>query len=229
MSAQADRALSLGAEVNGYPERVEGVLDDLESILAAPEDAEAALAAIDALGHAWDPRAVRLLVDLVDSADTDLRVREALVRALPCGADDSSVRDDVTDVLIRMSADDAPTVRSWSCFGLGQLNADSGPAVAALAARLADDDLDTRQEAIAALATIGDDRALPACEHELDADPDTITLLTLQTAAELASPALLQRLEQLRAAWAGQHDRHTEALELAIERCQPVPRDGNRP
>ena len=138
MSAQADRALSLGAEVNGHPERVEGVLDDLEAMLAAPEDAEAALAAIDALGHAWDPRAVRLLLDLVDSADTDLRVREALVRALPCGADDSSVRDDVTDVLIRMSADDAPTVRSWSCFGLGQLNADSGPAVSALAARLVD-------------------------------------------------------------------------------------------
>ena len=171
---------------------------------------------------------MRLLLDLVDSADTDLRVREALVRALPCGADDTSVRDDVTDVLIRMSADDAPTVRSWSCFGLGQLTLT--PAGGGRARRrLADDDLDTRQEAIAALATIGDDRALPACEHELDADPDTITLLTLQTAAELASPALLQRLEQLRAAWAGQHDRHTEALVFAIERCQPVPRDGNRP
>jgi HEAT repeat protein len=220
MGAQAELADRLGEAVNGHPELVASVVPQLEGILRAPEDVTALVAAIDAAGHAWDPRAVVLLLDLVDPAHPDGQLRLSLAQALQCGSDDEPVRDRVIDVLIPLTRDELGDVRDWACFGLGQLEADSLEARDALAARLDDEHVDARQEALFALATLRDQRARAACAREL-ADPDAIGLLVLRAAAALAEPSLLPLLNDLADEWAADDDCHTQALALAVEACSP--------
>jgi HEAT repeat protein len=219
---QQERAEILGEMVNGHPELVEQVLPELEMILRDPEDPYALTAAIIALGHAWDPRAAALLVDLVSPRHPESDVRLELARALPGGADTEPLRSRAVVVLTGLTADKNDDVRDWACFGLGALAADGASVREALVARLDDDHVDTRCEALLALAMTGDVRALAAVIAQLDRpDPGDIRMLELRAAAELADPRLLPSLQRLDLAWAGDDpDDHARALAYALQRCQ---------
>jgi hypothetical protein len=222
---QEDRAAVLGDLVNGHPEKIADVLPELEAILRDPDDHYALVEAIIALGHAWDPRAAALLVDLVDADHPEAIVRLALVRALPGGATEEPLRGQAIAILVTRTADEVDEVRDWACFGLGQLDADGDEVRAALVARLADEHTDTRCEALLALAKTGDSRAIEQTIARLSvANPDQIYLLEVQAAGELADPVLLVSLVRLQGRWTDDADRHTQALEFAIKRCQPFQR-----
>ncbi len=92
----------------------------------------------------------------------------------------------------------------------------------ALLGNLHHDELDTRSEALLALAKLGDPASLTATLERLGADPDAVAVLELQAAAELADPALLPALEHLAQVWAGDEDEHTQMLGFALCRCQPA-------
>lgn len=215
------RADELGAWISGEPQRVEAALPELLDLLRDAPSAETLTAAIIGLSHAYDERAVAALLEVAEREQPDPGVRHALASSLPCGAESEAVRERVIAVLVRLTADVDPDVRDWACFGLGQLEADSDVVRDALAARLNDEHLDTRCEALVALARLDDARVLPAAVATLSGEPDDVTLLELETAATLADPALLPALHRLAGAWAGDDDEHTHAVHLAIRRCSP--------
>jgi hypothetical protein len=222
MGEQEQRASVLGDLVNGHPERVAGALGELEAILREPDDHYALAEAVDALGSAWHPHAASLLVSLVDAEHPDAQVRLALAQALPGGSSEEPIRSLAIGVLTRLSADCDAMVRDWACFGLGQLDADGVEARDALAARLHDEHVDTRAEALVALSKTGDPRALAAVIDRFDViDPDDVGLLDLSAAAELADPRLLASLDRLARTWAGDDDDHAKALAYAMTRCRP--------
>lgn len=207
--------------VNGHPEHVDHVLPQLVAILSATEDPRVVAAAIEALAHAWHPLAVAALLDHVRPEHGDPQVRLALARALPAGVDaPGDLRDRAIDALIALTADAQTLVRDWAAFGLGQLHADGAPARDALAALLADPDPDARCEALLALATAGDQRALVAVRQRLETGGE-LWLLEIEAAAALAAPQLHPALQRLAARWAEDHDDFTEVLFLALERCAP--------
>jgi HEAT repeat protein len=141
------------------------------------------------LGHLHDERAIDRLVALASHASAD--VRRAVVHGLMGHDDDRAVR-----TLIALSADPDAAVRDWATFSLGvQIERDTPELRDALAARLSDQDADTRDEAIRGLALRGDERAIEAA---LEAGPsaqvrEAIELLAAATGDE----RLKQRLEEL--------------------------------
>jgi len=222
MGEQEDRAYDLADRVNGHPEHVTDALPELAAILRDPDDHYALAEAILALGHAWDPRATILLIELVDVRHPEPEVRLQLARALPGGSDEEPVRSAAIATLVQLTTDVDGDVRDWACFGLGQLDADSAEARDALAARLHDQHVDARCEALLALARTGDPRALAETVSRLSVDdPDDIRLLEVKAAGELADPALLPVLGRLELAWAGEQHEHAQALAYARTRCQP--------
>ncbi|WGL51637.1 HEAT repeat domain-containing protein [Nocardioides sp. BP30] len=113
-------------------------------------------------------------------------------------------------------------MRDWACFGLYLSGASSPEARDALAARLSDPDAKTRCEALLALASVGDERALAAVEERLGADDtDDIYELELEAAAALADPRLYPLLARLEEAWEGDDDELKRPLALALARCHP--------
>jgi hypothetical protein len=126
------------------------------------------------------------------------------------------------ELLVRLSADLDSDVRDWSCFGLGQLEADSPSARDALAGRLADEDVDTRCEALVSLAQTGDIRAYQRLEQRLD--QEDLWSLELEAAAELAHVRLYPKLLRIRKETTedeNTNERFSSALENALMRCDP--------
>lgn len=215
-SAARGRAEELGELVNGQPNDVPAALPELGALLAdAGDDVGATRAAVVALWFASEYRALRLLL----TGHPDPQVRLALARALGGGLPAPDVRAGAIAGLLRLSADATAEVRNWACFGLGRRYADSPDVREPLAARLDDPDSDTRDEALAALATTGDARALARTGQVL-AGPDEggVRLLHLQAAVELAAPELLPVLRELEQEWAGDEDEHTLRLARALRR-----------
>ena len=213
------RAQELADELTGQPENVDAALPELEAMLAGSDDPEVLIAVALALGEAWDERAAQMLLPLAEHSDA--LVREAVAHALPAGVVPGPVHDQVTQALVLLAGDDAAEVRNWACFGLGQLDSDGPEVRAALLGNLDHPDLDTRSEALVALARLGEPASLVATLERLAADPDEIALLELQAAAELADPSLLPLLERLAAVWDGDEDEHTTVVRFAVRRCQP--------
>jgi HEAT repeat protein len=211
------RARELGEAVDGHPENVDAALPELAALLAVFTDVDVVLAAVEALSLVSDARAVRLLIP--HAADTDENVRAQVAAALSDGMHSEDLRQRVIATLLPMTEDPASSVRDAACFSLGMVNADGAPVREALVARLADDDADTRAEALVSLARTGDPRALEATLALLSGESDAITLQELRAAAELSDPALLPALTVLATNWAADHDEHTELLEKALSRC----------
>ena len=116
--------------------------------------------------------------------------------------------------LVTLSADEDPKVRDWATFGLGSLSeVDSSEIRAALAARLHDDDLDARAEAIIGLARRGDERAILAIQRELDRDE--VGSLVIDAATELPRRSFLPGLEALL-----EMNPEDAQILVAIERCR---------
>ncbi|MGY4645122.1 HEAT repeat domain-containing protein [Cellulomonas sp. URHB0016] len=199
----------------------EQVVPALSSAARHERDAETRRWLVSALGRAEDPAWVPELLLYVD--DDDPIVREHVARSLPIMFCGEELSPQAVAALISLSGDVDPGVRDWATFGLGTLSTLDGEEIRhALAERLDDDGGDTRFEASLGLARRGDDRARAAIRRRLDEGASTIYLLDLVAAAALADPALLPALGRLREDWAGDSDPHTEALDHAIDRCDPA-------
>lgn len=121
------------------------------------------VAAIHALGHIGDPRALTVLIENCSHADRD--VRFAVAFALGKFANDPSS----VQALIALMEDPNGGVRDWATFGLGVLgDADSTEIREALLKRTTDSDSDAQGEAFVALANRKESRAIPALIAELN-------------------------------------------------------------
>jgi HEAT repeat protein len=157
------------------------------------------LAAIHALGHIGNPRALSLLIE--NRSHPDRSIRFAVAFALGNFADDPSS----VEALIALMEDSDGGVRDWATFALGVLgHANSTEIRAALLKRTTDPDSDARGEAFVALANRTESRAIPTLIAELNRGELTDHL---REAAEL----FLGDDEEY-AAW-GPHD-FAEALRL---------------
>lgn len=219
------RAEELLDLVNGHPENVDASLPELAALLDATHDDgddDALALTVCALGFAHDDRATALLLPLARAGHPDPDVRLALARALSSSADAEPLHTDVVAALVPMTADPVDDVRDWACFALGLQEADDPATRDALAVRLDDPHVDTRCEALRALAATGDVRALDALVVALSGpEPVTVTQLQLEAAAALADPSLVEPLERLARGWADDADEFTDAVDLALRRCRP--------
>ena len=192
------------------------------ALLAAADDPDALVTAVDALGDVWEPGSAAVLLDHVPLTHPDARVRLALVRALPGGAvtGGGALAERVVEALVTLTRDDEPRVRDWAAFGLAQVEADTPAVRDALVVLLDDQDHDTRSEALLALASTGDDRARTALLARLGSGTN-LTLLELEAAVVLADPALHPELLRLADDWAGDDDEFTPLLDAALARSRP--------
>jgi HEAT repeat protein len=121
----------------------------------------------------------------------EAQVREAGVRAL-LSRDEPMARR----MLIDLSRDAEPEVRDWATFGLGTCSKIDSPEIrAALVARLADEDDETRGEALFGLAKRKDPRVLPAISRELVRDE--VSERAIEAAGQMPHESLLPALEAL--------------------------------
>jgi len=134
------------------------------------------------LGHIGDERCVAPLARL--RAHPAAQVREGVVFGMLGRPEPAALA-----TLISLSADPEPWVRDWATFGLARQTDQDFPQLReALAARLADDDPDTRAEAIHGLAVRGDPRAvrplLQVLQGARDGDIDFILIEALHALAD---------------------------------------------
>jgi methionyl-tRNA formyltransferase len=156
----------LGDARRAFPAEQEAAL----AALAEREHDPEVLAAIAcAFGHLGSRAGQDWLLAHVDDPAAD--VREGVAFALGGRSGDGTL-----EALIRLSVDPEPRVRDWATFALGTLAEDDSPELRdALAARLGDEDADTRLEAVHGLALRQDDRAAgPARELLARSDHETI-------------------------------------------------------
>ena len=141
----------------------------LEELAANEHDAGVLATIASAFGNLGSPYGLETLLRL--RRHGDVAVRDGAAGAL-AGRDDERV----DEALIELSADPDSGIRDWATFALGTLSPrDTTELRKALAARLGDDDPDTRIEAVHGLALRGDVRALEATiellgDDGLDAD-----------------------------------------------------------
>ncbi len=150
----------LGVPERTMPEKSAAVLEEM----ADRENDPGVLAAIaGAFANLGDPYGLETLLRL--RRHPDPVVRDGAAGAL-AGRDD----DRVDHALIELSADSDAAIRDWATFALGTLSPHDNDALrAALAARLEDEDGDTRIEAVHGLALRGDERASEAALALLEA------------------------------------------------------------
>jgi hypothetical protein len=212
----------LGQAMNGRPELVSAALPRLESILATAADPQLVGECVHALGYAWDARATALILMYVPVDHPDEEVRLELAQAVHQDTDEPGpLRDAAITALVRLTTDTVADVRDWACFGLAQMEADTPAVRDALAARLEDDDVDTRCEALRSLARLGDDRAVVRLLRRLGEDDDALWTLELEAAVFVADPRLHPDLLLLAAEWEGDDGPLMEPLARAMARCHP--------
>jgi len=143
----------------------------VSAMLTRETEALPLLAAIHALGHIGDPRAIRVVVQYRSHADAD--VRFAVACALGNFANDSLAAESLIQLTNDMDAD----VRDWATFGIGSLSKLDTPELREALVRNLDDPFkDARQEAIVGLATRRDSRVLPALIAALES-PDVPSII----------------------------------------------------
>jgi HEAT repeats len=159
----------------------------LLSLLEEDDEPAVLSSAAIGLGHLHDERAIDRLAALTSHASAE--VRRATAHGLMGHDDDRAVR-----ALIVLSDDADPTVRDWATFALGvQIERDTPDVRDALAARLADEDVNTRDEAIRGLAVRGDTRAV---EPALAAEASAAIEEAIQLLAEATGdPRLRERVQ----------------------------------
>lgn len=147
---------------------IPGALDVLLCRLPVEPDPEALRAAIIAVGHLEDPRALPAVAALAGHAEG--QVRDAVAYALGSGPDVTPL---AVATLIDLSRDPEPDVRDWATFGLAQPAAPDSPTLRdALAARVGDEVHDINLQAVYGLAVRGDPRALPPLLELLKSPPE---------------------------------------------------------
>lgn len=204
----------LGADILGQLDiSEEPLLQNRVALLLEMLETERAprvlIAVLSALGHQRSVEAIEPASRLRHHDDND--VRFAVVMALMYQDHPVAVAS-----LIELTRDRNSDVRDWATFALGtQSEMDSREIREALAARLSDEDDDTRCEALVGLARRGDDRVVAPLIKALGAE--TVSSLELEAAELIADPRLYPALLALRGRWQS----HDEELENAIRTCAP--------
>lgn len=137
---------------HSFPEASYSVINDLVQREKEPQVLRAAIAA---LGHIEDPRAVPVIANFASYPDSDVRFSVAFALG-------SFPNDPLSvETLMQLAEDAAADVRDWATFGLGVLSqADSAEIREALVRRLSDSDEDALEEAMVGLASRKDHRVL---------------------------------------------------------------------
>jgi len=172
-------------------------------------------AALVALSHHTAPEAIGLVSRFRHHANSE--VRYGVVLALM-----GYELEEAIEPLIELTRDPNAQVRDWATFALGsQVEFDSQELRDALNARIADEDNDTRDEAIIGLARRGDLHALPAVQGERRSG--SFGRLILEAAAEIRDPSLYPLLTTLR----HRRDVDETLLNEAMEACSPHSRSSD--
>ncbi len=112
----------------------------------------------------------------------DPEVRHGVVLALMGHEDVQAI-----EALIELTRDPEAHVREWATFALGtQVEVDTPDLRDALMERVADNDDDTRCEALVGLARRGDRRVLPALQSSLASD--SVCSMEVEAAALIGDP-----------------------------------------
>ena len=155
----------------GVPERTfpEECAAELENMASRESDPGVLATIAHAFGHLGAGHGEDLLLSL--AGHEDVAVRDGVARGLAGRQDERAI-----EALIALSDDEDAEVRDWATFALGTLaEVDVPPLRDALAARLADEDEETRVEAIYGLAVRNDERAVePALELLQTGDRDGV-------------------------------------------------------
>jgi hypothetical protein len=195
----------------GVPDRsfLEECLRTLLRMLETEQDARVLRAVLVALSHLHRPEAVGPASRFRHHVDPE--VRHGVVFALMGHVDRRAL-----EALAELTRDPEVQVRDWATFALGtQVEVDTPELRQALVERLADEDDNTRAEAVVGLARRGDRRMLPALREELASD--SVGSLAVEAAALIGEPQLHPLLVALRGRWDG------ESLEDAIRACSRPP------
>lgn len=162
--------------------------------LLTHEDAETIAAAVWALGHRGDDRAVEPMIALAGHPCDN--VRYAVASSLPSASFDSPKAPLAAASLIPLCTDPDFDTRNWAVFGLAQMRDEDTPEIrAALATALTDPDYEISGEALVGLAI----RKVPGiceCIRERLA-AHWLHCLTLEAAAELGDSSLIPDLDAL--------------------------------
>lgn len=178
-------------------------------------------AALCALGHLDDPRALDTFLGCKDHSDPEVRFAVAANLPSAMGRDEDPRG---VAALIQLSDDADEEVRDWATMSLGvRLDADSAEVRDALARRLRDPAGDVAGEAMVGLARRGDPRAFNAIIAALAAEEPEAGSLVVEAAAELADPRLHPALLALRERGWARDDPRPWWLKQAIKRCAPAP------
>jgi HEAT repeat protein len=128
-------------------------------------------------------------------------------------------RADIVAALTALVADPVPSVRDWASFAFSNtLTADSPELRENLLALVRDPDRATAAQAIIALCTRGDRRAIPALADALKQEPDNETWILVEAAQSLPDPGLLDGLHRLARSAGYQDEPELGALIEQIER-----------
>ena len=204
----ADILGQLGVPERNFPE--EG-LRTLLRMLETEQDPGALRAILTALSHQRRPEAIWPASRFRDHSDPDVRFGVVFVLM---GLEDRLA----LETLAALTRDPDADVRDWATFALGtQVEADTPELREALVARLADEDGDTRHEAIVGLARRGDRRMLPVLREEIASG--STGPLAIEAAALIGDPQLYPLLVALQ----GRRDVDLKQLGEAIRACSPGP------
>lgn len=193
----------------------EEVVLTLLGMLEREREPEVLSAVASALGHRHDQRAIEPLARLKNHSSED--VRFGVVMGLMGHEEERAVQ-----ALIELSTDMDADVRDWATFALGsQIELDTPAIREALAARLTDEDDDTRGEAMVGLARRHDARMVAPLLAALE-DGYTGSLL-IEAATEIADSRLYPALIALQETWEDEKNSWLyPKLEEAIEKCRPA-------
>lgn len=153
-------------------------------------DGRAGTAEFDDAVDAADDADVTAVLALTEHPDAE--VRRVVVSTLPLLAQGDEPTEDMVAAAMRLTRDVATPVRDWACFALAQQwrDVDTPALRACLAARLDDEDHDTRSEALVGLAYRRDARALPRVQAALSRADGSVWRLEMVAAGALGDTRL---------------------------------------
>ena len=200
----ADILGQLGVPDRTFPERC---LQILLGMLECEQDHGVLQSIVVALSHLRLSEVIEPVLRFRDHVDPE--VRHGVVLALMGHEDVQAI-----EALIELTRDQEAHVRDWATFALGtQVEVDTPDLRDALMERVADNDDDTRCEALVGLARRGNRRVLPALQSSFSSD--SVCSMEVEAAALIGDPLLLKELVALREWW----DVDKALLDEAIRAC----------